>query len=779
MFYEIPTTLDGEIEDLSALIAKFREGRLDGPTLKVHRVPFGVYEQRKENTYMVRIRCAGGAVTPAQLKTVAELSDRYGAEMIHVTTRQELQMHDVALENVVPVVRALRAAGLATRGGGGNTVRNITASHDSGANPGEVFDVAPYAFALTSRLIADPESWRMPRKFKFAFSNSPEDTAHAAFHDVGFIAAMQNGAKGFRVYIAGGLGSKPQVGHLYSPFVPADDVYFIAEGTKRLFSKHGNRRNKHAARLRFLWNTLGQDKFLELLEQEIQDVRRSGALPLTVKDRKVPTPSILPAPAPVTSPEFDLWKKRYVKEQKQAGLYSVLVPVLMGKFKNRHALALADFLAPFGDDVLRATIEQNLFLINIPEAFLGNAYQLLKTISPMSAGPRFLAESIACAGADTCKLGICLSRGALDASVDRLSTSGLDLDRLAGLHMNISGCPNTCGQHMSADLGFFGKVGRKGQKIYPAYTVVAGGAIGGDAPRLAQPVGDVSARDMPDFVAEFFKVYLPKKDKYATFLEYLEAEGRADIQAALSHFRDVPEYEANQKHFVDWSARDPFSLVGRGVGECSAGIFDMIEIDLKRAKQLQQELGGTPAGKEREALLSQMALSTARMLLVTRGVEAATERQVFERFNEHFMKKGLVDPRFQPLVDAALAGEASRLDFEGLKALAETVETLYKSMNDSLRFPGEIDCARGAEPKPAAGPAAEALFRDYRGVPCPMNFVKTKIDLAGIGKGDRLRILLDDGPPIENVPRSVAGEGHQVVEQVKQGAHWSVLIEKR
>ncbi len=253
MYYDIPVTLWDEVDELESFVQRHLDGRLDAASLKARRVPFGCYEQRQNGAYMLRIRCPGGALTPTQLRTIATLSNRYGAGHIHVTTRQEFQIHDLKLEDVVPVMRQLMDGGLATRGGGGNTVRNIILSPDAGVSPDEAFDPSPYTFALTSFLIAQPNSWALPRKFKIAFSNSAKDSAYAQFNDLGFVATVQDGVLGFRVYVAGGMGTKPEVGHLLHEFIPADDVYLVAEATKRVFDKHGNRKNKNAARLRFLW----------------------------------------------------------------------------------------------------------------------------------------------------------------------------------------------------------------------------------------------------------------------------------------------------------------------------------------------------------------------------------------------------------------------------------------------------------------------------------------------------------------------------------------------
>ncbi|HBW47205.1 TPA: hypothetical protein DEF17_04655, partial [bacterium] len=261
-FYNIPSELKSEIDSLEKMILDVKAGKLSAQELKPRRVPMGVYEQRKNDTYMMRIRTPGGAVTPQQLLRIAEASRRWGSSYFHVTTRQEFQIHYVALENVIPAMRFLLEAGLSTRGGGGNTVRNIVSSVDSGIDPLEVFDVSPFAAALTSQMISESDSWTMPRKFKFAFSNSPSDTAMASVADVGFVATEKNGEKGFKVYLAGGMGAKSAVGILAHEFITVDEVYAVARAAKNLFNNKGNRKNKHHNRLRFLREDLGKEKFL-------------------------------------------------------------------------------------------------------------------------------------------------------------------------------------------------------------------------------------------------------------------------------------------------------------------------------------------------------------------------------------------------------------------------------------------------------------------------------------------------------------------------------------
>ena len=690
MSYQIPANLASELEELDTYIKRHLAGDLDAATLKVRRVPFGCYEQRRDGSFMVRIRTTGGAHTPAQLQAMAVIAERYGSNSIHITTRQEFQIHDIKLENVVQSMRELLEFGLAARCGGGNTVRNILVSPDAGVGLDEVFDPSPYAFALTTRLIAEGDSWLLPRKFKISFSNSGADTGYARFNDVGFIAQLRDGQRGFRVYVAGGLGTKPQVGHLLHEFIPADDTYVVTTAVKRLFDQHGNRKNRNAARLRFLWNSLGEERFRQLYEEQLRAVRTEGAAPLALEP--VSGVGVIPgfAPAHDESPEFWLWKQRYVEPQKQAGWYSVLLPVFLGNLGTEDAVRLAQFLAPFGDDVVRAAFGQNLRLRNIPEAYLANVFHAVRDIGALASAPRLLGNSVSCTGADTCRLGICRPKGALTAVVERLTASSLDLNQIPEFRLNLSGCPNTCGQHMLADLGFYGNVARRGQQMFPAYAVVAGARVGDGEARLARTIDRVSARDLPRFVEDVLKLWLEKKSGHASFADYIDAEGTQDLRSIADRYRNIPAPEVDRSYYCDWNSDEMFSLAGKSAGECSAGLFDLIEVDLKQAKRVREQLQAAEEQDEKavEAALYTVTLCSARALLITRGIEAPTDTAVFENFRKHFIASGLIDSRFEPVV--AGAQQQPRLALASQKddafALLDAVDGLYRSMDNSLRF---------------------------------------------------------------------------------------------
>jgi len=691
MFYELPGNLSNEIEELESLIAKHLRGEADATSLKVRRVPFGCYEQRKLGTYMLRVRATGGAITPEQLLGLARISAKVGAEHLHITTRQEFQIHDVSIENVIPALRALLPLGLTTRGGGGNTVRNILVSPDAGVGVDEIFDPSPWAFALTTRLIAEADSWNLPRKFKIAFSNSPADSAYAQFNDVGFLATIKDGRQGFKVYVAGGLGASSSVGHLLEEFIPAEDAYIVSAALKHLFDKHGNRKNRNAARLRFLWSKLGEDRFRQIYQDE---VRQLAQLPLTklhplVIDQPLDQAAALAIPATgVESAEYARWRKRYVFPQRQPGLYSIVVPASLGNIANQHVAALAQYLRAFGPHSIRAAFGQNLRLRNIPEAALAATYQVVHDITDLADAPLALANAVSCTGAATCQLGICLPKPALIAASEKLAGARLDLDSIPSFQLNLSGCPNSCGQHTYADLGFYGQARHRDKDIYPAYGVVAGGVHADGQARLAEPIGTVAARDLPEFTRQVISLWLSNKHRFASFSEYVKAEGRDEIKLICERFLNVPAFSEEPSYYTDWGADKPFSLVGRGQGECSAGLFDQIGIDLKRIADLRKRIAAAPASDERYELLYQIAFSASRALLVTRGIDAVDEESVFSSFQRHFIGGGLIDSRYYSVVDAARLREFGDADQSqaDILALADAVKDLYDSLDSSLRI---------------------------------------------------------------------------------------------
>ncbi|MEW6009561.1 MAG: sulfurtransferase TusA family protein [Candidatus Omnitrophota bacterium] len=767
--YNLPSNLDDEISELEKLIDRHKKGEVSKVELKAHRVPFGVYEQREPETYMIRIRCAAGIITPAQLEGIAALSLRYGSGQIHLTTRQELQIHYVKLDDIVNVIRGLRELKLASRGGGGNTVRNITCQEDAGIEKRELFDVSPYAVALTSRLISEDDSWTLPRKFKIAFSGSADDKGYATVADLGFIASIQEAKIGFKVYAAGGLGTKPREASLIFDFIPAENTYLVAKAIKTLFWKFGNRKNKHRARLRFLWQSLGEEEFKKRIKAEYEALQRQSPLPLEVEDidNTGVAPDIKKEEA-MEKNDFEVWKMRFVREQKQKGLFVITLPVRLGFIDSEKTKKLAGYLRSFSDNTIRLTKDQNFLIRNIKFDYLDNFYNFLRGTMDNFNQPPIIDKIISCAGASTCQLGICLSRGLAQAIINELEESKLDLDKLSHLKINISGCPNACGQHLLGDLGFFGKAARKDGRLYPAYNIVAGALIYDNKTELAQIAGESSARDLPKLVKDFLTLYLSKSGTYKNFREYFQKEGKTDLSKLCAKYAKISTFEEDKNYYFDWGSDKAFSLAERGSGECSAGLLDLIESDFKKIEEKSRKFSESPE----EKLIGELVFYASRVLLITRAIEVKSENETYENFIKNFIDTGLIAEDFRKLIQAAQNKNYKFLleKREEIFRLIKDVKSLYENMDSSFNFK--------ALDKTQSEPAVAVIVRDLRGVACPMNFVKSKMELSKLNSGDILEILLDDGAPIENVPNSLKEEGHKILKQEQIGNYWKVLVEK-
>ncbi len=781
--YSLPSGFDKDIDKLEKLIEQCKKGEISPAQLKAHRVPFGVYEQRELDTYMLRIRCAGGYLTPDALVKISELASIYAHDQIHLTTREELQVHYLRLDSIIPVIRGLKEAGMASRGGGGNTVRNIIIQEYAGVDQDEVFDVTPYAIALTTRLISEDDSWTMPRKLKIAFSGSEEDKGYATISDIGFIAAIKKNKKGFKVYLAGGMGAKPQVGNLFFDFFDEDQVYKVTKTVKNLFWKYGNRKNKHAARLRFLWQTLGEEEFRKRFDEEFAAVTGENYSPLSVgKSENKGLEPVLEKLTTEDKGDFSLWKKRFVKPQKQSGLFSIIIPIELGFIANEKVRALGEFLRPFGDNVVRLSKDQNFILRNIKENYLANVYTFLKNNLDNFNRTLIFDKLISCVGASTCQLGICLARGATRAIMRTLAKSDIELDALADLTINLSGCPNACGQHHAADLGFFGKALRKEERMYPAYNVVAGASIGGQKTEFAKLIGEVSAKNLPLLVKDFLAIYLSKRGENKDFKKFLDNGGTRHLENVCDKYKNVPSFTEDKNYYFDWEAEEAFSLAARGAGECSAGLFDLIDVDSKNIEITRGKIIAAADDKDKQEALCDLTFYASRMLLITRGIEPQNPKETYENFKKYFIDTGLVDRSFVEIIDSALIKNTEALlkDEQKVQDLADRVKFLYENMDNAFQFnaeglaaaPDGLRTSKDAKEKPI-------ISKDFRGVACPMNFVKTKIELSKIASNDKLEILLDDGAPIDNVPGSVKAEGHKILEQIKVDDYWKVIIEKK
>lgn len=748
----VNVNVNNDIEKFARLANGYQQQTVSSTEFKAFRVPMGVYEQRKNEVYMARIRATGGVMKPEQLLRVIDIAKENGSNLLHITTRAEVQILNLQLDRMENVLRQLQEAGLSTKGGGGNTVRNIIVSEFSGIDKDEVFDATPYAIALANAVVPEPDSYLMPRKMKIAFSSNDKFVDYAGINDIGFVAQIKDGKRGFKVYIGGGAGSKPSVGWLWRDFLPAEDLYALVKAMKKFFIDHGNRKDKYKARIRFIFYKLGKEETFRLIDEYFEKEKED-------------------------SPLTPLFKRG-------GGGESVVVPITLGNIhlddeeKVEALKALIRFVAKYGDDTLRFTTRQNIRLRNIPAEAQDELSKYIKRYVPENfSKPAVINNIVSCTGADTCRLGICLSKGLTNAIIRALEKSGLDLDLLQDARINVSGCPNLCGQPLWSDLGFVGKVLHT-DHVYPAYQVYVG-ANYTDSPALAESIGTISAYDTPKFVVDLVKKYnaqfkslkvqefkgskvpIPVKVPVSFNSWLRSAEGRAIAEELIAKYKDIPPFAEDKNYYFDWGSDEVFNVTKRGKPECSAGLFDMIQVDQDVIKEA------------RDKSAYDVIFHASRMLLVTRGLDPQDASGVFDAFIEHFINTGYVDSAFKALISQAKAeGNQGSYDNAKANALADAVIELYQGMDESLQFKREkVQESKGSKVN---------VHKDLRGVLCPMNFVKTKLELATMQSGEVLEIWLDDGKPIENVPGSVKLEGHEILSQTQHtDGYWQVLIKKK
>ena len=823
--YRIPSTLNGDLDYTQSLIDQFKTGEIQAGQLKSNRVPMGIYEQRKNQHYMLRLRCAGGLVTPEQLAKIAFVGHQLSTSHLHVTTRQEIQIHNVDIEDAIPALKKLEKVGISSAGGGGNTVRNMMVDDRSGLTADEEFDVYPYVEELTSRLIAEKDSFTMPRKYKVAIDTSVATANYSYIADLGLQARIKDGQRGFRVLIAGSAASNAHTGWEVFDFLPEKDLYRAAKALKNWFHKYGNRRNRHKARMRYVFYKYGTEEAKRLYLEEFEELKKDGSIDfeapaLPLEHHK---PNFPPLKAPT---DFETWKRRYAHNQTNAeglkeNLWYAYIPLRHGNNSTDFFAEVAEYLGNYGNDVIRFTKKEQIQVRNIPEEYLTNIYAFFKKLGVYQIDyPVVVTNLTCCTGADTCRLGICLPKGAIDGIAKQLLNSNLNLDAIPDFELRMNGCTNICALATWGDLGFSGRVGRVGDAPYPAYTIWLP-VKGKHEIDLQQ--GYIAAKKIPAFVEDYLRDVIAEQANYADYYDYVAKRGVNIVKDLIAKYKEVAPYSEEPDTFFDFGDDEKFSLIKYGKAECSAGLFDIIEIDQdtirEKRKEVELLMGNIPQGvpadlqsdgkqatSKIEKLLHDIVFSENRMLLVTRGLDPRTDEDVYNGFEKEFIAAGIIPQKFKVLTDKARNNESLIEQKPLIDELADLLNDLYQNMDDSLQFklPAEktpveqVAEEKTAEEKAPAeqvseekAPAEKAsaaeetetivpdVKKDFRSVMCPMNFVKTKIALTPMQSGQILEILLDDGAPIENVPGSVKNEGHTILSTEKVENYWKVLIKKK
>lgn len=545
--------LSAAIEQHAESIAKFHRGELTPDEFRPLRLAMGVYAQLAHVKHMQRIKLPAGRLNAAQLEALAQITDRWGRGLAHLTTRQDVQLHYLELEETVELQRVLAPFGITCVGACSDAVRNVTGSHLAGVVEDEVFDVTPYAEAITDHFLFHKHNRRLPRKFKIGLSGSAHDHAQIMINDVGLLAKIGDTGPGFAVYVAGGLGSTPEVAHLWLDFVPARDALAVCEAVLNVFHRDGERKNRKKARLKFLLRKIGEAEFLRRLDAELAQVKadRGDALAADL-ERYVAeyVDSVPPPPAPggeaLGDAAFARWKRTNTLPQKQPGYRVATVKLPLGDITGTQLTQLAALCREYGDGEVRATNTQNFVLRWVPEGRLTALHRALVQIGLAEPDAGHITDVVSCPGGDYCTLAITRSM-AVGASIrEEMVPQGSQeeaddiIRRIGEFSIKISGCFNSCGQHHVADIGLTGLMakGPDGEEL-PHYSLRIGGGCGPGARIGDRLDGRVPEAEAPKVIAAIARYYVQERGEGESFQEFVQRKGAPDITrvgfAAASH----------------------------------------------------------------------------------------------------------------------------------------------------------------------------------------------------------------------------------------------------
>ena len=563
-------TVREDIELFRSQANAFLSGQITADQFRAFRLRRGIYGQRQEGVQMVRTKIPGGLLTADQMRQLARVADSYGGGKGHLTTRQNMQYHFVPLQNVPELLHMLADVRLTTREACYNTVRNVTACPLSGLHPEELFEVQPYARRLAFAFLHKELTDSLPRKFKVAFCGCPEDCMATAINDVGLRPVIRDGVRGFRMTVAGGLGPLPTEAKVLHEFIEAEDVVRRVEAVIRVFNVHGNRKDKNTARLKFVMRKRGFDWLRDAIEEQYRDIVANGgiAIPSEVPAsfggfQPTPPPKGSGQFLPMYNPsqEFAEWRETNVKPQKHGGYAIVTVRIQQGNLTGDQMRGLASLSEQAGDGSLRVTMNQNVILAWVPLGALTRVYGILSELGLSDSRSEEISDTLTCPGAYSCNLGLTKSMNLGAALTDAVREENDSLVRK--LRINISGCPNSCGQHWIADFGFYGNARKLDGKEVPYYMML----LGGTDHEFGIAIQSLPAKHAPIAVERVLAHYKTNRQDGETFRSYVmrnKAEFFKNLTADL-----VKPPADNPEMFKDWGDDMDFSLkLGRG--ECAA-----------------------------------------------------------------------------------------------------------------------------------------------------------------------------------------------------------------
>jgi sulfite reductase beta subunit-like hemoprotein len=576
--------IEREFDDFDNEAQKFLAGKKPEVEFIGFRLKQGVYGQRQPDVQMLRVKLPFGGVSPEQMEAFASVVEKY-APLVkgHITTRQNIQIHHVPLPDAAKAIRELSDAGLSSREGCGNTIRNVTGDPWAGVAPDEIFDPTPYAGAYVRYFVRHPTTQLMPRKIKTSFTGSDADRAISGIHDIAFLARERDGVKGFEIRVGGGTSIMARVAPTLYDFVEADngDYLKVAEAALRIFDRQEwLRANRARARIKVLIDKIGIDVFREQVEEELQGdwvAEREFDAELVERLRfdddeeaNAPAAPVAPASPNGERSEFERFLEANVQAQRQEGFSTVEVKVERGDLTPEQFRGLAAIMREYTGGYARSTVQQNLVLRWVRDEALFDVWQRLGELGLGEAGPREISDVVSCPGTDSCKLGITSSMGLNRAIRERVQSMEISDELTKRIHIKMSGCPNGCSQHHIANIGFYGASLKVGGRQMPAYIPHVGGNFeGGEVIFGKRLKSRLPAKRVPEAVQRWLELYEAERADGEEFNAFVERAGAERFEAAIKDLTLPAEFSLEtMQEFIDWQRSSPYK-VERGEGECA------------------------------------------------------------------------------------------------------------------------------------------------------------------------------------------------------------------
>jgi len=631
--------VEKDIIELADKIALFHNQKMDEERFRSLRLARGVYGQRQPGVQMIRIKLPYGKVSSKQLHRISDVSDEYSRGRLHITTRQDIQIHYVDLDRTPELWAELERDDVTLREACGNTVRNVTASEMAGIDPDEPFDVSPYADAVFRFFLRNPICQEMGRKFKVSFSSSDADTGLSYMHDLGFIAKIKNETRGFKVMLGGGLGSQPRHADTLYEFLSSDKIIPLMEGVLRVFDRYGERKSRAKARMKFLLKDIGLEAFKALVEAEQKAIDQKtvpiyyASYPKTIPvDVRVPETSIEDQNA------FELWRSTNVIPQKQEGYVAIGIKVLLGDFYTDKARLLAKLVQDYAAGELRLSLRQNILIPFVKEDLIPFFYNELQKLGFVDPGYNKAIDITACPGTDTCNLGIASSTGVTRELERVLREEYPQYLENEDLVIKISGCMNACGQHNMANIGFQGMSVRTKDKLTaPALQVLLGGGNNGNGQGVfADKVVKVPSRRGPEALRRILNDF----EAHATgrsFQEYYQTQGEKYFYELLTDLSSVDNL--TQQDFIDWGEEERY-IKAIGIGECAGVVVDLVETlfleSQEKIENAEQSVQDKVFSNAIYQAYSSM-INVAKAILTSEGHKTNTQASIIRQFDEQYI----------------------------------------------------------------------------------------------------------------------------------------------